>query len=498
LQQESNFDYDNPAHVIIKKAFMKTKIASTAFIFFWIGGLLLLGVLYFFAFQYARMTDFPIGEDPAVHINLIKTSTYLGLTRSIYPLPLIIFKFFSQTVREDLPKLFTVLISTYLFTTALALFFLVYRQYQNASVAAASAILFVTARWVNDSLRMGTLSEVFGWSVFLFALYCLSSQKIIPILIASCVLAFSHPFAFIVYSIIAFLYLVILLQSPQVKEKKFATHLFIVAISLVVVVWIVHPDLVRQFLHFQPGDPSGWGDRNLWEILTRDDIRRILIPLVAIIGIASSLKEWNKPIIKLMFLLLLVGGFFSLNHVFDIHFLTFRFYAYLEMAIAFFAAVGLSFLMREFKLPSWIHYCVVLACAIFLSWPNYQVNFRYLRWQTTDPHANAVLFPEDRDAIAWIRSNTSQTATFIGDHHFIVWIMALADRQQTVSTDDLYQDTTAIAFITNNKATLAADYIYFPTVSPPPPSLKPYLNVVYNSQGVTIAQIKNPITKTTH
>lgn len=443
-------------------------------------------VLFFLSFQYARMTSFPIGDDPAIHINIIKNQSLADLRTGIYPIPLSLYKIAYQATGINAARLFTIMISSFLFLSGVVLFVFIAKGFGSLPAALTGSIFFVTDRWVNDSLRMGTLSEVFGWSVLFFALTALLSRQKIAALIFSALLIFSHPFAFIVYTIILILYTLIVYLGSNEDDRKFLMRFITASLIICSVISVFNPDVLLQFLRFRVGDAPGWGERTLWQIFVNDNAKRMVIPLLAIFGLSASLKSWGKPAVKLSILLLLVGLFMSLNHMIGIQFLPFRFYAYLMAGVAILAGVGLITLLNGLRLPQWSIVIAAFVIALYFAWPSYQVNAGYLNWQKNDPSANASMQPYDLAAIDWIGKNTPPESYIVAERRYGIWIRAIGDRQNIIF---YYGDRKRTLEIVTEVVKQAPVYIYVPKKNSLSLDQINSDQPVYNSDEITIYKV---------
>lgn len=454
-----------------------------------IGGIGFVALLAYLAFHYARLTDFPIGDDPAVHVHTIKTMSYSGLFGLPYPLPLLVYKFVQQITGADHALLFVNLISAYLFFAALSLTWFVRQAFKSWPLAIGAALIFVASRWVNDGLRMGLLAETFSWSIFFLTLGFLARRSLIGTLISTGVLVLSHPFATLLYAILFLVYSVVILLQPALKEERsFIVKIIAGYVLFTGLIYLAKPAIIQRFLEFKMSDPPGWGDRPLSDILLGDDERRFFIPYVAGLGLFGLAKNWSVSGARIVVILLIIALFFSLNYLFGVSFIPFRFYVYLEMMLAILAAAGLLWLLRESDLSELRLSLLVGVFALLISMPNIQVNQRIGYWQATRPEANAILMPEDLAAIAWIKENTEPTSSFMVTRSRGIWIMALADRP-SVQTHEIHYSEEQVAGIFATGQPLSAEYLYYPRGHAVPPSVVSRYHQVFKDGPVSIWQV---------
>lgn len=448
-------------------------LAITSFLF----GLL------FLVYQYSLLTNFPIGDDPAVHIQTVKSLSYQQIWQTNrYPLPINIFKFLHNLTNIPYPHLFTLLIPTYFLLAVIALGLLIYPIKKNILIPFCATILFATARWSYDGLRMGLLAEVFGWAILLFALVGLSRKNLWLTLLASFLLIFSHPISFTIYGIIFSLYLLCCL--PDKKERRFPLIIAGVYLLSVLTVYLAKPTLLNSFLNFINFESETWGVRPLLDVISGEARYRFLIPLVSLIGIIISIKNWRLPIIKISYLLLLTGLFMSFNNRFGIGFLVFRFFPYLEMGMIIFAAIGLHYLITDLKYSKNISLILTIVFALILAAPNFFINHRGIKFQVNDPQAQAIMLPEDRAAIQWFKGHTDPASSIATDRRHAIWLTALSDHSN-FDYQTAYFDQKQLNTITDLN-TLPAQYIYYPANSDIPPGINTVYQTVYQNNHVTI------------
>ncbi|MDO8513865.1 MAG: hypothetical protein Q7S37_05165 [bacterium] len=442
----------------------------------------LVGLL-FLVYQYALLTNFPIGDDPAIHIIYAKTLSYSQIWQQIiYPLPLIIFKYLHNLTSIEYPKLFTLLIPTFLLFSVIAISIYTYGIKKNILIPITAAILFSTARWTIDGLRMGLLAETFGWVILLITLIGLSRQNIIITLIGSILLPFSHPFSTVVYTLIFLLYFIISIKNPL--ERKFLFTIAGAYLALFLLFHFLKPELIDRFVNFSNPEVRGWGERSFINVITGEAPYRFLIPLVSLIGIIVSFKDWKKPVIKISYLLLLVGMFFSFNHLFGMQFIVFRFYPYLEMGMIIFAAIGLNYLITNLKYKSTPALLLTIIFSLILAAPNFHINRSGIKIQAHDVSAKAIMLPADQAAIEWIDKNTLPTDTIATDIRHSIWITALANRA-AFDYQNIYFDSVLLTKEPDPNL-LTAKYIYYPIGHTIPEEITQFYKPIFSQDGVTI------------
>lgn len=437
------------------------------------------------SFQYARIAHFPTGDDPAIHILFIQQNTFAEIWRNFsYPIPLTIFKYFQEISGLDYPKAFVSMISIFLCFSSIAVFLLTKKITNNWLLGLIGAAIFATGGWVTDGLRMGLLAESFGWGMLALTLYFLISQNIALTLIFSGLLALSHPFSFAVFIFVAILYLLITIFSKEKKERNFAMILVSVYLIGLVLISVFDREIILKFVEFINPERAGWGERRLWEIVTTYSPRRILIAFFALIGLISSIGHWSTPAFKAMYLLLFVGLFMSMNQIFGIRFLVFRFFPYLEMGLAFFAVLGIYYFVERLQVNKYKNLFIV-AIAAFAIIPHYIENGRAVYAQVHDVSMNASMTKGDQAAFLWIRENVKPTNSIVATHKRIIWIKVLTNNLKT--EDDITPfDLAATKNLYDSGNGFAYDYFYYSEADQVPDQIKKNFRLIYDKMGVKI------------
>ncbi len=456
----------------------------------WLSFVPIIFIIGFFAFHYSRLTDWPVGDDPAVHIETVKQVGLTAILHTRYPIPLLIFKGLHSLTGVDHPLLFVYLICSFLFFAGLSLAYFVWVGWGSWVAAIVAPILFVSDRWVNDGLRMGLLAEAFGWGVLFLALTSLVKGRWWAVLIWTVILAFSHPFALLVFGLIVLFHSLITLVTGKVEERRAIWILFAAYGVIGLLTFLVKRDLIQHFLNFMSTDPANWGDRTLWMILAGDNTQRLLIPIIAFLGLMIGVGKWDKPAARITLLLLGIGLFFSLNQLFGINFIPFRFYVYLDAAIAILAAVAVSTLLEWLAMPSMLSYPLSIMAALILLWPNYQVNQSIGHWQATNGDARAVMLSGDRVALTWIRLNTAANASFIADRRYAIWISSVGERSDITTTNIPYDETSLKNYLDADYR-IQQQYIYYGLGQSAPPLLRQYYRLAFQDKGVSIWEKRN-------
>ncbi len=465
-----------------------------------LGGLV---VIFFISFHYASLTDFPIGHDAGHHASNAMKIERLGffnlkILKSLYPIPLMIFAFFHKISGIDWPQLFLYTICLFLFLTASAWVYFTTKVTDNWKIGIMSGVFLASSRWVSDAMRIGFFAEAWGWFVFIICSYFLVKRKFWPLIISLILLFFSHPLVLAVFLVTLLLYtLVILFSSPDKKDKLFLAKIFSVLLLASTVILIFYPekihlfDRISKFVYIE-------GARSLKEIMIDSDKRRILMYLVGIAGIIKSVQFLKSNGMKYLFVLLFVSVILSQLYLWGVKFMVFRFYPYLEMAVSFFAAIGLYYLvdlvLQAFQ-KKWKIYLKPVFLSIFvlfLIWPNIMVNKSITLWQKTHYNLLATCPFQDREAFRWIQSNTPEKAIFLTPAKWGTWLEPIAGRRIVEwgsPTRNIKDYPVVLNFIKNHKF----PYIYFSSIQAENDSIEdnPKLfEQIYKKEGVRIYKVK--------
>ena len=416
-------------------------------------------VLGLLSFLYRFITDFPIGDDPAVHIRMIKTHTFADLLNTNYPLPLSIFKLLSQTLNIPAENLFVLLICSFLFLAGLAMWLVAKRVTKSNLAACVISIFFVTAYWTFDGLRMGLLAETFGWIILLLSFYFLLGRNIFGLVIFSFLLPFSHPYSFSIFILVFALYSVVGLIFSARESKSFILKMLGIYVVVAVVALIAKPDIVHRFSEFVNPEVIGWGERNMFAFFTASQKRRIFLAVFAVVGLAASLKNWKDDNYKIVYIILFVGMFMAMNQYFGIRFQVFRFNPYFEMGLAIFAGLGIMRIVEVFELKKKLYYIGLIALSMFIILPQIYANERVTFGMSKIAENNNSMSEADRSAFAWISENVDPSEGILAPYKWYIWLLAINSHTATWSNNAFFTDSTGDI----SQAPLNVNYIYWPT-----------------------------------
>jgi hypothetical protein len=441
-------------------------------------------VMAFFSFQYALVTKgFPTGDDPAFHILWARTRSYLDLFHSNYPLPEIIFKFIQSVTNMSYPLAFVIVISLFLLISSIAIFFFVKKMTSSNLIALVAGSVFALGIWTVDGLRMGLLAEAFGWGMLIFTLLFLSQGKIILTLIFSFLLLISHPFAFTIYALVFAIYFIISLFVKE--ERKNTLIIFGVYLTGLVALYLIYPTIIERFKDFINPERAGWGERKIWEVLISNDPLRAVGLLFSVVGLVSAIKEWKKPIIKISYLLLFVGLFLSMNQIFDIRFLVFRFFPYFQMGVVIFLGYGLWSVVSAFKLNKIYLAIFTTLLGFLIIYPHFKGDNIITSYQVNDRSADNSMTKGDQVAIEWVRKNLNSDDYVYAPYKRTIWLNALTSVRGI--TDNRFFDNS----LSNPLPDIGiSTYIYYPWDQKPTDYVVSKCRIIYDLDGVKIYTLK--------
>ena len=449
-----------------------------------------IGILAFLSFQYAIITHVPTGGDPAIHIYNMRHATYLGLFKSQYPLPLIIYKWFASVDHLGYSRVFTLTISAFLLFSSLSLGLFIRRLTNSWTAAFIGSSIFAVGGWVTDGLRMGLLAETFGWGMLFLALYFLADKKLVLTVIFSGLLLLSHPFSFLVFVLCCAMYLIVGLIEKEPKQRKFCLYLSLVyLICLTIAFFIIKAGRIDTALQFVNPERPEWGIQKLGDILTIGGPRRLMVAVLAVIGIVASAKDWQKPFVKISYLLAGVGLFMSFNHLFGIYFLVFRFFPYLEAVVAIFAVLGLIKAVEGFNIKNMIYCNILMLClGAFVVFFGVRSSDAITSYQANTVSANDRITQGDVNAFAWINSNISPSSFVTAHDKRAIWAKALTNVNKIDDDSVLYGQSSMKDCLT--VGCRPTDYIYYSELDNVPASIDDYYTKVYDNGGVKIYKKK--------
>ncbi|MEI8143286.1 MAG: hypothetical protein WCG48_01560 [Candidatus Berkelbacteria bacterium] len=439
--------------------------------------------LAFLSSQYALITNgFPTGDDPAIHIQYIHIYSYREMFKILsYPMPLSIFKFFHSISHLSAPTLFVLQISTQLFLASVSLFFFIKKMTKSNLYSFVGAAAFALGCWSVDSLRMGLFAESFGWIVLIWTLYFLASGNILLTVLSSAFLAFSHPFSFTIFALIFMLYFVLMIFEKQ--GRKYILIIGGIYIGAIVVCYLVDPAILVKFRDFINPERIGWGERPLWEVLINNDPLRTFSLVFALIGVVISTKNWSSRYIKVLYLLLFVALFMSMNQIFGVRFLVFRFFPYLDIALAIFISLGVKHFVETMKLGRFYSIGLTILIGIVALWPHFRGNNIITSYQVNNVAANDSMTIGDREAIDWLQRNSDSSVVVTATHKRQIWIKALTD-VGSIENLSVFQKTDVLP------TGLNFNEIYYAEVDQIPAIVSDNYSLIYDHDGVKIFKVK--------
>ncbi len=458
--------------------------------------------IFWLSFYYAFLTNFPIGHDAGHHVlNAIRieNSGFLNLEffkAALYPIPLILFALFHKISQIAWPQLFLYTICLFLFLTCVMWAYFTTKISENWKIGIISGVLLASSRWISDALRIGFLGEAWGWFIFILASYFLVKRKFWPLLILLVILFFSHPLVLAVFLVVLILYsLVILISSPEKEDKQFFAKIFSILLIAIAGILILNPEKFQPFNHLSIFRYLE-GARSLKIMMMDSDKRRILLYLIGLVGLVKSIRWWGKREIKYLFVLLSVSVILSQLYLWEINFWVFRFYPYFEMTMAFFAAVGLYYLIelsREFFAKRGIKpWPVIILIVLLLVLPNIKVNKSITLWQKDNPEVLAICPSQDKEAFLWVKNNLPKDAVLVSAVKWGAWLGPLSERK-VLEIDYIFSSEKMAKEIENFARKDIVDYFYFSSIQKKDPIIEEnykLFELIYNKDGVRIYKVK--------
>lgn len=461
---------------LMKKGWLKNTLA--------VGFVLVLGLL---SFLYRFITNFPIGDDPAIHVQFAN-GPYKAIAPTDYPVPLFIFKALGQITHLPYEHLFVWLICSFLFLSSLALWLLVKKISGSNLIACFSALFFVSAYWVYDCLRMGLLPQTFSFMVLFLTLYFIVRRNILLTTIFSLLLMYSHPYTFAFFVLFFVLYAATNLIFSAKEDKIFVIKMLILYLIIGILMIAIWPEDIRKFSAFVNPEVIGWGERNFFVWFWASQPRRIFLALFAIIGLVARLKYLKEEKTKILYVLFFVGLFMAFNQYFGPRFQVFRFAAYLEASLVIFATYGVVRLVEIFEIKKyWQRYLSIGALSLFILIPQVYATLRVTYGMSQIPENNNSMSDGDQLALDWLRDNSTDLENIAAPRKWAIWIQAITMHTNVQSNESLYA--------TGEYSSLKADatYIYWPTkIFPPKDQIfnKPKRFIkVFDSGGTVIFKV---------
>jgi len=385
-------------------------------------------LILYLSFQYFILADFPIGQDVIYHLNRVLRVEREGLLSSfnlsVYPLSVIFlvgWHKFLDFLGLDLPRIFIFMECFYLFSVAMLSGILSYKVFKDWRIAVITMILVASSRWLNDYLRIGLMAEMLGLVFFIFALIMLFEKKWLWMIAAMALLFLSHPLPFFVFLLVFFSCAIFWFFSKKEKKKIAILLVIIVSAFMIGAIYLFWPQYIRTVLyyfHYYIGQKDG---RGLIQYMIDYDKRRIIFYALGFLGVIWSLLKFKKTEKFWLFFIFSVLSFLiCFKQYLGIHYLSFRFYSYFEVAVAISAAYAIANLGK--MSGKWLTYAVILLLTFFCIYPNYWSNKEIINWQIHDEKSGNILPLAERNNAPLIKAMVNKNLFIYSHSTWVLWM----------------------------------------------------------------------------
>ncbi len=359
--------------------------------------------LFYAAFQYYWLADFPIGDDVVNHTSMAKSLMTNGFAdyfkSSLYPFSTAAYVAEYRVLQFlfdfSLERTFIFTLCFNMFLVAILAGLLSFEVFKDYRAAILAMFLTASSRWLNDSLRMGVMAETFGWVIFSLCYLLLIKKKWVYLLPLAVVLLFFHPIPFGILGLTVAIYEVYWLATGSRRKRIAALGLGVFGIIIFGLMMRFFPDVFQRIFTILKLTSMSQGERSLPGYVFDIDPRRSIVYLLAIIGTVFVMKQGLKSEKSRLFLIFAVLSLLvAFKQWFGIIFLGSRFYFYFEFAVAIMAALGLSQMLKlAFEKYSII---IFVPIALMIVNVNLGITKRLTVWQLTDFAAGSTLPKNDR------------------------------------------------------------------------------------------------------
>lgn len=253
-------------------------------------------------------------------------------------------------------------------------------------------------------------------------------------------------------------------------------------ILAILLAYLLKPEILGKIAKFTNFEQIGWGERNFYVYFTSSQIRRIFLAIFVFVGLISSVKYLKENSYKLLFSFFLVGLFMSFNQYFGIRFQVFRFFPYLEIAIAIFAALGIKEFVSNLKLRPKYYFAGIILFTLLATIPEAWANYQIYYDQSHSAVGNNSMTMGDQKAIVWINDNVSGEAVVFAPYKRYLWIRALTNHENFLVNDVIFDNYPNTA----KEIAGSGGVVYYPEIYPVPAEIENGYQKVYDKDGVRI------------
>jgi len=375
--------------------------------------LISLAICAFLSFQYFLLADFPIGHDVILHIGKAMKIEQLGLLYSFksstYPLASILFVFWHKFLALfglSWERSFIFVECFYLFLTAILSGILSFKIFKDWRIAILTSFFVASSRWLNESLRIGLAAETLGWVFFVLSLILFFEKKWWWFLGSLILLFLSHPLPFGVLILVILTFLIFMFFFGDKNEKKIVPYNLLILVLTLIIFYLIFPEVVQRIIYFLQSNFEPEGERSLIQYVIDSNRKRVLFYSFAFFGFLilildekkKNLFDSEKRRIWFFVLFVTISFLLAFKHYLSIHYLSYRFYTYFEIATAILASlvlVKISDLLLNKKL-SWL---IIFPLIYFLIYPNWSATKAITIWQLNDFSTQSATPRIDREAL---------------------------------------------------------------------------------------------------
>ncbi|MDD3774320.1 MAG: hypothetical protein PHW50_03545 [Patescibacteria group bacterium] len=463
--------------------------------------LLAIGATFYLSFQYFFLADFPIGQDVLYHMNRVLRVESEGFFKafdfSIYPLSVIMLVFWHKFLAFfglGIERSFIFAECFYLFLISILTGVVSYKVFKDWRVAVVAMILVASSRWINDYLRIGLMAELLGLVFFMLALFFLLEKRWFLLVVTIILLFLSHPLPFFVF--LATLSIIVFFWIFSKKGGKWRVILFVIlmltlGVGTVYLFWPQYIRTVLYYFHYYLGQRD---ERAFFHYMIDYDKRRLIFYALGFLGIVWSLVKAKKSQKFWSFLIFAVLSIsICFKQYLGIHYLSFRFYAYFEIAMAVFGAFAVVHLSNTFR--KWPLILLSVLLLIFIAvYPNYWTNKDITNWQLSDYAAGHVLPLPERNNTKEIEAKINRKYVIYSNSVWVLWFKTdgFLVRQywnygNKFSLYKIKNDDEWLSFFSKNNI----GYVYFSSIEPLAEIEKSQiLQLIFDKENIRLYEIK--------
>lgn len=400
-----------------------------------------------------RFNGFPTGIDAPHHITWARSfveHTYPpaflwgGSNPSPYPLPEIVFALLYEITGVGYEVIFSYLVIAFVLSDILIVALLAYRlfgYYESLFVL----VVGVALPFLSEHISIGTLAEAYGTFILFLILYSVVIRKYWLTAALALVGFFSHPFVVLLLGVSAAALVPFVLVRRKtitfIKQHRRVVYGVVaatVSFAVLIVSFFDKIKGVRAVNALLSDDFIIRGGKAylLEEIVQRNDIIPYVY-LLALLGIALTLRNKRENEMPFFLPLLPVFGALVFNHLFFINIEPYRFIAYVELFALLYASYAVIFLFRKIRsllprnvIATTVVFFAILTVAVFAVISNVSTVGGTIDYYTT-PRSLGKLPQDDLAVMQWIQrqENFDNSASICTLYKWGYWIPPIAQKQ---------------------------------------------------------------------